>query len=292
MIQKKLYGSQGMPLFRLPVGQNDRINTKKKNIGDLESTTAANMIHMTGIRPDSPMILCGKHNKAYPVLRQMIKMTPLPYAVIGTQKDLGNSCFSGFQVEWHYKDVKGRLPSGNGMLTLKPGAETSFMLKEVMQDWDDHLVIICLGNGLQIDSELFNLLNGLGQYILVVESLSRSLNGCGGYRLTVEELLSNMDYILVSSIGTSAKNLMTVLPSYECEKITNATDFSIHRDAPNPESGSYHHRNGGVFRIGQTRTQETKCIFTQDDLTRMQDNNSMLIYNAKAAHIWVAKIVR
>jgi hypothetical protein len=101
-----------------------------------------------------------------------------------------------------------------------------------------------------------------------------------------------MDYILVSSIGTSAKNLMSVLPSYECEKITNTTDLSLHQDSPNNDFDNMHHRNGGGLRFGQSRTQETKCIITQDDLTRMQDNNTMLIYNAKAAHTWVARIMR
>lgn len=110
--------------------------------------------------------------------------------------------------------------------------------------------------------------------------------------MTAEELLASMDYIIVSSIGTSAKSLMAVLPSYECEKITNTTDFTLHRDSPNRDLGNNHHRNGGGLRFGQARTAESRCIFTHDDLTRMQDNNMMMIYNAKAAHTWVARIAR
>ena len=110
--------------------------------------------------------------------------------------------------------------------------------------------------------------------------------------MTAEELLASMDYIIVSSIGTSAKSLMAVLPSYECEKVTNTTDFTLHRDSPNRDLGNNHHRNGGGLRFGQARTTESKCIFTHDDLTRMQDNNTMLIYNAKEAHTWVARIAR
>lgn len=290
--KKKLYGSSGLSLLSLPIGKNDSVNTARKNISNLEMTTAANMISVTGVKANAPMIMCGRYNKLYPVLKQLLRMQQTSYVLVGTQKDLGNSCFANLSIDWRKNQIAGNLPQGNGMIMFRPGAETVYIMKEAMSNWDDHLVVLCLGNGLQVDSDLLNILNSLGNYIIVTESLSRSIRGSEGCKITTEELLASMDYILVSAIGTSAKNLMSVLPSYECEKVTNSTDFSLHRDSPNNAIENIHHRNGGGLRFGQARTQETKCIFTQDDLTRMQDNNAILIYNAKAAHTWLARITR
>lgn len=292
MSKKKLFSSSGLKLLSLPIGKNDSVNTARKNIADLEMTTSANMISVTGVKTNSPMLMCGKYNKLYPVLKQMLRMQENPYVLVGTQKDFETTFFDSITTDWRDSQITSNLPEGNGMITVRPGAETVYMMKDAMVNWYDRLVILCLGNGIQVDQELLNILNSLGSYIIVSEALSRSIRGSEGCKMTAEELLASMDYILVSSIGTSAKSLMAVLPSYECEKVTNTTDFSLHRDSPNNAVGNIHHRNGGGLRLGQTRTLESKCIFTQDDLTRMQDTNTMLIYNAKVAHTWVAKISR
>ena len=292
MRKKKLFSSSGLSLLSLSIGKNDSVNTARKNIADLEMTTSANMISVTSVKTNSPMLMCGKYNKLYPVLKQMLRMQEIPYVLVGTQKDFETTFLDLIPTDWRDSQIVSNLPEGNGMITVRPGTETVYMMKDAMVNWYDRLVILCLGNGLQVDQELLNILNSLGSYIIVSEALSRSIRGSEGCRMTVDELLSSMDYILVSSIGTSAKSLMSVLPSYECEKVTNTTDFSLHRDSPNNALGNIHHRNGGGLRFGQARTTESKCIFTQDDLTRMQDNNTMLIYNARAAHTWVARIAR
>lgn len=292
MRKKKLFSSSGLSLLSLSIGKNDSVNTARKNIADLEMTTSANMISVTSVKTNSPMLMCGKYNKLYPVLKQMLRMQEIPYVLVGTQKDFETTFLDLIPTDWRDSQIVSNLPEGNGMITVRPGTETVYMMKDAMVNWYDRLVILCLGNGLQVDQELLNILNSLGSYIIVSEALSRSIRGSEGCRMTVDELLSSMDYILVSSIGTSAKSLMSVLPSYECEKVTNTTDFSLQRDSPNNALGNIHHRNGGGLRFGQARTTESKCIFTQDDLTRMQDNNTMLIYNARAAHTWVARIAR
>ena len=292
MRSNKLYRSSSLSLLSLPIGKRDSVNAARKNIADLEMTTAANMISAAGVKANAPTIMCGRYNKVFPVLRQLLRMQQMPYALIGTQKDIEFSCLNNLPTDWSERQIARSIPRGNGRICIRPSVETIYMMKEAISYWYDHLVVLCLGNGLQVDPDLLNTLNSLGNYIIVTESLSRSIRGSEGCRITTEELLASMDYIIVSSIGTSAKSLMSVLPSYECEKITNTTDFTFHRDAPNHDLGNIHHRNGGGLRFGQVRTQESKCIFTQDDLTRMQDNNTMLVYNAKAAHTWVARITR
>jgi hypothetical protein len=149
-------------------------------------------------------------------------------------------------------------------------------------------VILCLGNGLQMDAELLNLLNGHGQYLLVSEALSRSVKGS----LKVKELLTAMDNILVGSIGTSAKDLLAVLPTYEWEKSTNTTDYSFHRNDAGLLFGGYHAHSGTGFRFSQSRTLETRSIVTEDELRRLQETSAIFVYNARTARAWVARIVR
>jgi hypothetical protein len=286
-MKARCYGAAGMPLLRFPTGWNDVENARRRNIGELREVTAAQMLGVTDIHPDAPTILCGAYERTYPVLRQLIKMPGMPYVLLGTQRDLTETCLASIPAAWSGEGVR-QLPVDNGKLILQPGAETELLLKETIPAWRDHLLIFCLGSGLQMDAELLNLLNGHGHYLVLSEALSRSVKGS----LTVTALLSAMDNILVGSIGTSAKDLMAVLPSYECEKITNTTDFSSHRNNTGILFGDYHSHSGTGFRVSQARTLETKCIVTQDELTRLQDTNTTLVYNARTARTWVASIVR
>lgn len=290
-MNKKLYEAAGISLLKFPTTKKNSLNNKRRNVSDIGTTSAAHMIGITDIRQEEPLIFCGKYNKALPVVRQLIKMSSRPFLILGTKRDLAkDSCLRLLDVEWEKESLQRILSKGNGVIVLKPGAETNLMLKEYLSEWDSHLIIMCLGNGIQVDQELLNLLNSLGHYILLSETLQRSIKYTDGCKLTVADLLSSMDYILVSSIGTSGKELIRVLPDYDYEKVTNTADFSIHKDAPHEYKGGYHHRNGGGLRFGQSKTQESRYIFTQDDLTKLQDSNTMIIYNAHYAHIWVARI--
>lgn len=291
MMKKKLYDTVGMALLSLPITKKNSSNNKRRNVKDMEVTSAARMIGVTGVRPEEPLIICGRHNKAFPVVRQLTRMSSRPFLLLGTKRDLAEeSCLRLLDIEWESETPQRNLSEGNGVFILKSGAETNLILKEYLSEWDSHLVIMCLGNGLQVDQELLNLLNGVGHYILLAETLQRSIKCMDGCKLTAVDLLSSMDYILVSSIGTAGKELMKVLPDYEYEKVTNTSDLSLHQDAPNEYRGNFHHPNGGGLRFSQSKTQETRCIFTQDDLTKMQDSNTMLIYNARCSHTWVARI--
>lgn len=301
-MNRKISESLGMALLSLPTTQNNRINNKRRDIWDMETTSAANMLSTTQIRPKEPMIICGRYAKALPIVRQLVKQSPKSYLLLGTEKDLDkNSCIRWLDIDWEYETPHQRLSEGNGMFVLKPGSDTNLALKEYISGWDSHLLILCLGNGLQVDQELLSLLNSVGHYILLSETLQRSVKCTEGCKLTVAELLTSMDYILVSSIGTAAKDLMKILPDYECEKVTNTIDFSLHQDAPHDYKGKHqdaphdykeehHHCDGSGLRFSQSKTLETQCIITQEKLTKLQDSNTMLIYNARLAHTWVARI--
>lgn len=290
-MNKKIYDAVGIALLSLPTTRNNKNNNKRRNITDMESTSAAHVISVTGIGPEKPLIFCGKHKKAIPVVRQLIKMSSRPFVILGTRSDLSeDSCLRLFDNEWESDIITTVLPEGNGVLMLTPGAQTNLDLKMCLPEWDSHLIILCVGNGFQVDQELLNLLNGIGHYILLSESLNRSVKSAEGTKMTAQDVLSSMEYIIVSSIGTAGKDLLKVLPDFEYEKLTNTMDFSLHQDAPNRREGGHHHRNGGGILFGQSRSIESRCILTQEELTKLQDANNMIIYNAQNSHTWVARV--
>lgn len=291
-MKKYLYDAAGMALLGLPATKKDRTNNIRKNIHNMESTSAAHMLHVADIRPEAPLIFCGKHNKAIPVIQQLIKKSTRSFVFLGTRRDLDtDSCLRIIETEWESESLSRRLPDGNGILLLRPGAQTSLELKEYISEWNSHLIIMCLGNGLQVDQELLNLLNSIGHYILLSESIQRGIKNIDNCKLTGEDLLASMEYIIVSSIGTESKELLKILPDFKYEKITNTTDFSVHQDSPNEYKGGYHHRNGGGIRLSQSKTLESRCIFTQEDLVKLQGSNTMIIHNARNSHTWIAKII-
>lgn len=290
-MKRKLYDATGMALLSLPATKKNRANNKRRNIHDMGYTSAARMIYVTDIRPEEPLIFCGKHNKAIPVIQQLIKKSTRPFVILGTRKDLdADSCLRAIKTEWESEALSRSLPDGNGILLLKSGAQTSLELKAHVSEWDSHLIIMCLGNGLQVDQELLNLLNSIGHYILLSDSIQRSIKNIDSCKLTGEDLLMSMEYIIVSSIGTVGKELLKILPDFEYEKLTNTIDFSVHQDSPHEYRGGHHHRNGGTLRLSQSKTLESRCIFIQEDLTRLQDSNTMLIHNVRNLHTWIAKI--
>ena len=290
-MNKKLYDAVGRSLLSLPTLKNNKINNKRRNINDMEFVSAAHMISVTEIRPEEPVIFCGKHNKAIPIVRQLIRKSSRPFVLLGTKRDLGEeSCLRMLDIEWEQKDISYSLPEGNGIIFLKPGGDTNLKLKNYITEWDSHFIILCVGNGFQVDQELLNLLNSIGHYMLLSESLQRSVKSTDGNKMTVSDLLSAMEYILVSSIGTAGKELLKILPDFEYERITNTTDLSIHQDTPYKYESGHHHRNGGGLRFSQAKTQEPRSILTQEELIQMQDSNIMLIHNASNSHTWVARI--
>ncbi|MDO5415490.1 MAG: hypothetical protein Q4F78_08510 [Bacillota bacterium] len=290
-MNKKIYDAVGIALLSFPTTRNNKKNNKRRNITDLKSTSAAHVISVTGIGPEKPLIFCGKYNKAIPVVRQLIKKSSRPFVILGTESNLReDSCLHLIDGEWKSNTITPVLPEGNGVMILHPGTQTNLELKECLPAWDSHLIILCLGNGLQVDQELLNLLNSVGHYILLSESLNRSVKSAEGTKLTAQDLLSSMEYIIVSSIGTAGKDLLKVLPDFEYEKIMNTMDFSLHQDAPIRHGGDHHHRNGGGVHFGQTRSIEPRCILTQEELTKLQDANTMIIHNAQNSHTWVARV--
>ena len=287
---KRLYSKPELPLLRFPSGKHNKFNDKQRNIQNLQTMSSAQVIAMTGITPERPMIFCGKYQKSIPVILQLLKMTDRPFLLIGNRRDIHeNSVFSLLESKADHVSLDQTLPETNSVLILNSDGDSYLLLKDYLTRVTLHIPIVCVGNGLALDYDILHLLNSIGQYILLSESLYRSIKHTDTCSMAVTELLSCMDYIIISSIGAAGKELLKVVPEYDIEKTTNTVDLSLQKDSPDTFLFKRHHK-GHALRLSQSSTLELKPILTQKDLLDLQATNTMLIYNTRANHIAIAKI--
>lgn len=277
----------------LPFSGKDvvRRNAAKRGIIDLGRVTSANMLSLTSIRLNGPMIMCGTLAKNLPILRQLFNMAKLPFVLVFSELDGADSCLDYLPLNWIQMNPVERLPQGSGMLKLHPSANVILDLKECISEWTGHLVVLSLGTGLQVDNDMLNCLNSLGRYVILSNALNRSVRHMEGQKLTVEELLASMDYILVSSIGNAARVLLNVLPTYEAETFTRTLGINAHQSENRSFLHSFSHYGDGIS-VGQTSSIAIRPIVTQDELTWFQQEGKMFIYNAEKRKAYIAKITR
>lgn len=281
----------GLPLLRLPVTARHRADERRRDIQDLGTLTASRALEKTAIGPDGPTACCGSKKRFIALLMGFVKRSPRPFVIVGTAEDMDSGCLLALEPEWTAKTVRSKLPGGSGVLALDPGNEdTHLAILEALPKWRDHLVILCLGGGLQADQAMLDQLNTLGPYVLMCDSLGRSVRGAEGARLTPAELLRAMDHLLISSVGLSAGELLEVLPTYQSERITNTVDLSTRRAESRPLLGSRNDHDRGGLGMSQARTLEEKPILTQDELRAMQRSGQLLIHNSRTSMTWKVKI--
>ena len=281
----------GLNLLRLPVTARHRSEERRRELGELGSLTASAALARTGVGPDGPIACCGSKNRFAALLGALAKRSPRPFVIVGTEQDMESGCISALEPAWTRKGISGRLPGGSGALVLDPGSEdTHLALMDALPGWRDHLVILCLGSGLQLDMAMLDQLNTLGTYVLLCESLGRSVRGTEGARLPPGELLRAMDHLLISSAGLSAGELLEVLPTYQSERITNTVDLSARRPETHPRKGRGCGLDRGGLGMSQSRSLEENPIVTQDELRTMQRAGQLIINNSRTSMTWIVKI--
>lgn len=271
----------GMHLLAFPRTHADKENTRRRNIGDTGAASASSALDTAQITPQKTLV-CGPIGRVFSVLDALQRQSTQPFVLIGTKRDFANSPLLRLDTQWEETKLPQRLPEGNGRITLS--AEDLTMEIEPFAEWQDHLIILCLGHGLFINAALMNQLNAAGNYLLITESLSDALYRSADF--TVETLLSSMRHLVVSSIGSDAETLLKVLPDYECEKVANSFNFSTHRD----RGGMMGCHGGSGLQFGQNREIVTKHLLSEDDLTRLSQESAMILYNARLRKVWVGKI--
>lgn len=289
---KKIIGVPGISPVRLPLGRNDPKAAANRRLTELGDVTASMLINQTDLWPgEKPVLISGRYNKTCPLIRSLLLASPLPYVVVGTERDLGKeSCLRNLPFDWEAEEVPTRLEEGCGILVLTPTEENEILLKDSLSLWCGHMVVLCAGNGLLLDSGLLTQLRRHSSFVLVTEALDRCVQDMEGSDLTIEKLLHKMGYLFLSVTGTGGKELEKLLPTFQYDKPSNALDLTVHRDSPAfPEDG-HHHRGGFGLRFGQVRASEQRSMVTEGEMNRVADSAMMLIFCADSGRGWTARL--
>lgn len=290
----KYYASQGQSVIRIPISKNERANAARRGVIKLDGKTTSEVISTVGLTPHASAVFLGKYNKAIPVLYELTKRTDKDCCLICSKRDVTEElAFADAEFEfcWSLSNTPSTLPPGNGIITVD-GAESLFELTQSLPNYNSHYLMLCIGNGIQLNPTAMNALNGIGEYVVLTQNLSRGVGSLDGDKLTQEELMSAVDYTVISSIGASAKAFLDIVRKYECEKTTNTTDFSLHRNSPLGMLRFPRRMRGHGLRFSQSRTLEPKPIFSQEELTKIADDGKILIYCTESGHAYVADIIR
>lgn len=287
MNKNKFLPVKGIPLFRLPSTKRNRRTSKSRSVFQLEAMTAANLIHISGINGNKPFLFTGKYNRAYPILKQLLRESSLPVCVVGTRKDLTDCCLVHLGEDWRYQTVEKHLPAGNGVIAIENMSPIEQKkIATSLASWNDHALVLCLGNGIQLDAAMISTLISMQQCYLLSSSLSRSVRDT----VKVKDFLSQMDYLIISSCAD--QELLDILPKFQCEKVTNHLNLNLHRDQPQiGDQTRLHHRSGSGLFFGQDWTKETHPLFEQSELMELQNNGLILVYNNDMKHAWVVNLL-
>lgn len=287
MMKNPLKLSQ-LSLIALPRTRMGNEDARRRGIIHLGTTTASKAVEACGIDPLGHTMFIGKDGRVFPILKQLVNRSGLPYVMVREKGELANSCLKSLEHEWEIDICQSNIPEGNGIIYINGTAEEDLILKEeCLPCWrKNRLIILCLG-AIRLDAEMADIL-APASFMLITNSLHRSTR-VADINLSPAELASEMDYIVCS--GSSPREIPGILPKYDCEKASNTSDLSLH-DGSSRYSDSRYRRSGMGFRLSQSRTIEEKPVLSHGELMSLMENGFSLFYNAVSNRVCTAKIVR
>lgn len=286
----RLFKSKGgLKLLAAPVTEADKVNNKRRGIIDTGRVTAAQLLSRGEIPCDGPMLFCGSSSRSFGVIKQTALRSQRPVLLVGTEDGLLDSCFLSFNPEWTIHDPSTSLQSGCGCMVLEPCIETINALEDCVSHWRSHYPVLFLGNGLMLNSNLFDQLNMLGSYAIVSSSLNRSIRRDSEATFQLDTLIKCMEMVVVSSAGSACDDLISVLPVYNKVKAVNTMNYQGFQNRLGKNSKRRMH--GGGLGISQARSEEPTPYFTEDELRRFVKENKTLFFSPSKRSVVVAELV-
>ena len=258
---------------------------------DLGVCTPFQLLSKAEISNKGTVCVIGSMSREMGIVKAMVRRSSHPYLFLGTaaDRDLVRSTLSP---DWMQdaEEISDRLPEGNGMLFFfRPYNAYLELYRYMEMCGQDYFPVLHLGNGLQIGVEVLDLICAFPQSLILCEAVPESLRSNENRTMTPQEFLKRMKYLLVSSAGASAKDLIEVLPTYQHENVSRTTNYNVYGGSSifHPLSG---HRGHG-FTIGKTRAMDyRKSVLEMDEMQRIFDRGAMLVYNAMRNGVYAVRI--
>ena len=285
-MKSKWFQTNGLSLLSLPVTKTNRVNNRARGVMDLGLVSGAQLLQVAGYSSNGPLLFCGCQNKALSIIRQAAFSACAPFLLIGTRRSLSESSFLSLGPDWTHTQASPNLPEGNGCLVLQPGQTARLELKESLSEWYGRYLILLLGNGLQLDSNDLDLLNAIGSYAIVTDSVPRSFSSSNEMGVSINRVFASMDLIVCQDASASVKELVSILPTYQQIKTVNTVDYSSFRNGSSTLFG-IPMRGKGV-RISQSRSEEVRPLLEESQITAAIRTGRTVIVSIVNSCVWIA----
>ena len=285
-MRNKLYRPDGLPLLSMPVTQADRVNNRSRGIRALGRVTGAQLLHAVGYDGSGPLLFCGSQSQAFPLIRQATLSAEKPFLLVGTVSALRDSCFLSLAPEWTRSSASPGLPIGSGCLMLQSGQAAHLELKESLPDWTDRYLILVPGNGLQLDGNDLDLLNAIGSYAIVSDSISRCFSASSETGISLSRVYESMDLVVCRTVGGGIRELISVLPTFQQVKTVNSMDYSSYKNGVGAMSGIP--MRGKGMRLSQARSIETKPVLEEDQIMEVLNQSRTVVIAMEDRNVLIA----
>lgn len=286
---KRRYPLSEIPLISAPVTSANFRNTRNHPAIELGNCTPFQLLSSAGISHDGMVCMIGDPSRGIGITKALIRRERKPFLLLGASNR--DSLYYSLTPDWTKDTAQLSLPTGNGAILFSDPFSSYLELCEYLKRWaQNYFLILHLGNGLQIGVEVLDRLCSLGQCLLICDSIPQSLRESEARVVSPVEFMKKMRYLFVSSIGSSSKELVELLPTYQYEKISNTVSFNTYKGGPILPSLFRGHRGQGIS-VSQTRTTDfKKSIYETDDLKKLFDDGYMLIYNEEMDSVYLALV--
>ena len=284
------YRPSDISIISAPTTSTNLRNSMAHPAIDLGCCTPSQMISNTGISHNGTVCFIGDASRGVGIAKALIRRIRKPFLLLGTESSR-STLSTILSADWTLSSAQVSLPAGNGAILFSDPYSSYLELCEYIRAWNkDHYLVIHLGDGLQIGFEVLNQLISISECLIVCESIPQSLRESETRGVSPLEFMKKMKYLIVSSIGSSSKDLVELLPTYQYEKVSNTMNFNTYRGRSILHPLRGHHGHG--VSVGQTRTMDfKKSLFEVDDLKRIFDDGYMLTYKAVNDSVYIMQLV-
>lgn len=273
-----------------PVTSRNSRNASNHPAAYLGNCTPSQIFNHIRLSNNYTACVVGNPARGIGIAKALIRQSGKPFLFIGPKKD-ENSQFAVLQPDWTMNSVQSTFPTGNGAVFLSRPTAAYLELCEFFEEWcQEYFVVLHLSGGFQIGPELLNLLSGAEQCLIFSDSVPSSLRSNETRTLTPKEFFTQMSHLFVFSTGVETRDLIEVLPTYQYERISNSMNFNHFKSRSIFHPFRSHAGNGMSW--GQTRTMEyKKSLFEMDELKKIFDDGTSLLYDAKSNSVYLAQII-
>lgn len=285
----KRYLLRDISVISKPITAENKRNVSNHPAVDLGTCTPSQLLSYVKIERSGPICIIGNSARGISIANTIIRRSEKPFLLLGPSADK-QSAFSMLNPDWILETAQEHLPVGNGAILFSKPYSSYLELCEYFEEWSNkYFIILHLSGGVQVGSEILNLLNAVQQCLIFCDSIPQALRSNEARTITPKEFMSQMGCLLIYSAGVVTKDLIEILPTYQYEKVSNAMNVSSYagKSIFNPFRAQ---RSYGAS-ISQTRTMEyKKSLFEMDELQRIFEDGTALLYVARTNSVFLVQI--